>query len=61
MTATWMRAWQTSGWGCVNSPDYCRPYLTRLKQYADLGADAPVVVHLLSIHDAPQSFTVSFV
>jgi len=35
-----MRTWKHSSWGCVNSPDYRRSYLARLKQYADLGADS---------------------
>jgi hypothetical protein len=40
VTAPWMRMWKHSSWGCVNSPDYRESYLARLKQYADLGADA---------------------
>lgn len=40
VTAPWMRMWRESGWGCVNSPDYRQSYLSRLEQFADLGADA---------------------
>ncbi len=40
ITAPWMRMWKNSSWGCVNCPDYRQSYLTRLKHFADLGADS---------------------